>query len=92
MMKHVLIFLTLDTYQIVTQPNLLWSHNLFTTVIKLPFNVDSCYDILQHLLLISMPNKSSVIYQAKSHHTSSTCRNILRFLTFKQNINCLELR
>jgi hypothetical protein len=82
--RHVLIFVMLDTSQIVTPFNLLWSHNVAHNCDHATRNVDCCYDILQHLLRVCTKTKTSVKFQAIYHLTSSTCRNILRLLTYNQ--------
>jgi len=48
------MFDMLDTSQIVRPFNALWSHNVAHNCDHVTFNVDSCYDILQHLLRIRM--------------------------------------
>jgi hypothetical protein len=63
-MTHVLIFGMLDTYQTVTPFNVLRSHNVAHSCDRATFNVDCCYGILQHLLLIYMASKASVTFQA----------------------------
>jgi hypothetical protein len=88
-MRLVLIFGMLDTSRMVTPFNVLWSHNVAHSCNHATFNVVCCYDILQHLLRICMSTKASEKSRAIQHPTLSTCRNILRFLTFKQYISCL---
>ena len=78
---HVLIFSIVDTSEIVTPFNVQWSHNFAHNCDHATFNVDCCYDILQHLLRICMPTKTSVKFQAIYHPTSSKLRSILRLLT-----------
>ena len=51
------------------------------------FSADCCYDILQHLLHICMHTTVSVTFQAVLHPTSSTCRNLLRFQPYIQNVS-----
>jgi hypothetical protein len=88
-LDYVLIFGMLDTYHINIPFNLLWSHNVAHNCDHATFNVDCCYDILQYLLRICMSIKASVKFQAYHHSTTSTCRNILQSLTYKQNVSCL---
>jgi len=79
----------LDTSQIVTSFNPLWSHNVAHSCDKFTFNVACCYDILQHLLRVCLSTKASVKFQANLHSTTSISRSILRLQTYKQNITCL---
>jgi hypothetical protein len=62
--SNLLIFGMLDTTQNVTPFNILWSHNVAHNCDHATFNVDCCYDILQHLLRICMSTKVSVKFQA----------------------------
>jgi hypothetical protein len=61
--KVDLIFGIMDTSQIVTPFNELWSHNVAHNCDHVTFSVDSFYDILQHLLRICKSNKASVKFQ-----------------------------
>jgi hypothetical protein len=79
----------LDTSQIITPLNPLWSHKVAHNCDRAIFNVDFCYDILQHLLRTCKPTKTAVKFHTIHHPTSSIRRNILRLLTYKQNISCL---
>jgi len=80
----------LDTSQVVTPFNALWSHNVAHNCDQATFTVDCCYDILQQLLHICMSTKASVIFQALIQTTSSTCRNYFQLLIYKQT--CLFYR
>ena len=62
----------LYTTQIKTPFNPLWSHNVVHNCDHATFNVECCYDILQHSLRICMPTKASVKFQAIHQPTSST--------------------
>jgi len=73
----------LDTAQIVRPFNTLWSHNVAHSCDHVTFNVDCCYDILQHLLRIRMSITTSGIFQSIRHQTSSQLRNMLQL--FKNN-------
>jgi len=53
----------LDTSQIVTPFNALWSHNVAHSCDHATFSVDCCYDILQHLLRICMFTKTFVNFR-----------------------------
>jgi len=79
--RYVLILGILDTYQIDITFNLLWSHNDAHNCDPATFNVDCCYDILQHLSHTCMSIEASVKFHASHHPTSSTCRNIFLLLT-----------
>ena len=59
----------LDTSQIVTPFNPLWSDNVAHNCDHATFNVDCCYDILQPLLRICMSTEASVKLQALHHPT-----------------------
>jgi hypothetical protein len=85
-MRHVVIFVMLDTSQIVTPLNAVWSHNVAHNCDYDTFKVDRFYDILQHLLCICMLIKASVKFQGVIHPKVSKFRNILRFLNYKENI------
>jgi len=87
--SHVLIFVMLDTSQIITPFNPLLSHNVAHNCDHATFTVYCCYDLLQHLLRICMSTKASVKFQANNHPISSNSRNILRLLTYKQNMSWL---
>ena len=68
---HILIFVMLDTSQIVTPFNPHWSHNVAHNCDHANLNVDCCYDILQHLLLICMTtrNFSGIWYKFNAEGT-----------------------
>jgi hypothetical protein len=83
------MFGMLDTSQIVTQFNPLWSHNFAHNCDYATFNADCCYDILQHLLHICTSTKASDKFQAIYYTTLKTCPNFLRLLTFKQYVSSL---
>jgi hypothetical protein len=89
--RCVLIFGILETSQIVTPFNPLWSHNVAHNCDHGTFNVDRYYDILQHLLRICMSSKATVKFQAIHRLTSSTCRDILRLVTRKLNTHCMQM-
>ena len=72
---RVLIFVMLDTSQIITPFSPLWSHNVAHNCDQATFKVDCCY-ILQHLLRVCMSTKTSVKFQAIRQPTSTTCRNM----------------
>jgi len=57
----------LNTSQLVTPFNPLWSHNVAHSCDHATFYVDCCYDILQNLLGTRMLNKTSFIFQAINH-------------------------
>jgi len=80
-MTHIL-----DTYQIVTPFNALWSHNVAHKYDYDIFNVDCRYDILQYILRICMPNISSIQLQGTLHPKFSTFLNNLRLIDYKENI------
>jgi len=80
----------LDTPQIVTPFNALWSQNVALSCDHATFNVDCCYDILQHLLRICMSSKASVKFQTIHQPKYFTCRNIFRPLI--KNKTCLDCR
>ena len=61
---NVLIYGMLDTSQIITPFNPLSSQNVSHNYDHATFNVDCCYDILQHLLHICMSTKASVKFHA----------------------------
>jgi hypothetical protein len=60
---HVLIFGMPDTSQPVTPFNVLRSHNVPHNYDHATFNLDCCYDTLQHLLCICMSTKVSVKFR-----------------------------
>ena len=64
---YFLIFVKLYTSQIVTPCNPQWSHNVAHNCDHDTFNVDCCYDILQHLLRICMSTKKSVLFHVVHH-------------------------
>jgi hypothetical protein len=53
--RQVLIFCMLDTAQLITPFNVLWSHNVAHNYDHATFNVDGCYDILQQLSVSICP-------------------------------------
>jgi len=77
------MFDILDTSQIIGPFNALWSHNVVHNCDYVSFNVDCCYDILQHLLCICMPSMTSVKIQSIHHPTTLKPRNMLQLLTNK---------
>jgi len=68
-LQHVLIFGKMDISQIFKTFNPLSSHNAAHNCDHATFNVDCCYDILQHLLRICVSTAASVTFQAIHHHT-----------------------
>ena len=68
-----------------------WSHNVVHTCDHATFNVDCCYDILQHLLRICMSTNTSVKFLVIRNPTSLNCPNIFRSLNNKQNISCMKV-
>ena len=62
-----MIFVMLDTSQIVTPFNLLRSPNVAHNCDHATFNVDCSFDILQQLLCIFMSTKASVKFHAIHH-------------------------
>ena len=79
--RHVLLIVMLDNSQIVTPFNAQLSHNVAHNCDHATFNVDCCYDIVQHLLRICMSTKTSVKFQAIRHPNSKNSRNVLLLLT-----------
>jgi len=77
------MFGMLDTSQIVTPFNVLWSHNVAHSCDHATFNVDCFYDILQHLLHICMSSKAYDKFQTIHHPTSSELHTMLQLLTNK---------
>jgi hypothetical protein len=63
--------------------NPLWSHNVIHICDHATFNVNCCYDILQHLLRICMSNKTFVKFLVIHNPTSLNCPNIFRSLNSK---------
>jgi len=66
-MLHVPILVMLNTSQIVTPFNALWSHNVAHSCDHATFNIDCCYDILQQLLRSCMSTKTSDTFQTPHH-------------------------
>jgi len=62
--QHDLIFVMLETSQIVVPFNPLWSHNAAHNCDHATFNIDCCYYNLQHLLRICMSTKASENFHA----------------------------
>jgi len=71
----------MDTSQIVTPFNALWSHNVVHNCDQATFITDCCYYILQQLLGSYMSTKAYVKFESLPHPTQSTLRNMLRLLT-----------
>ena len=84
--RDVLIFIMLDTSQIATLFIPLSSHNFANNCEHASFNVDCCYDILQHLFRICMSTKSSVKFQGHSSHQIVNAPKKIRLLTI---MSCL---
>jgi len=88
LVSNITIIGMLDTSQIVTPFNPLSSHNVVQNFNHATFTVGCYYDILQHLLLVCMSTKTSLKFQT-IHHPTSTIRNILRLLNYKECISYL---
>jgi hypothetical protein len=71
-LSHVQVLVMLETSHLVTPYNALWSRNVAHNCDHATFNVDCCYHILQHLLLICMSTKESANFRAyiAQHHQS----------------------
>jgi hypothetical protein len=89
-LRQVLLFGMLDILQLLYHL-IQYSHTCILShiYVNVTFNLDCCYDILQHLLRICLSTKASVTFQTTHHPTSTTCRNILLLQANKQNIFCL---
>ena len=65
--RYVVLFVMLDTSQIVTPINPALSQHFEHNCDHDPFNVDCSYDILRQLLCICMSTKTSVKFQIIHH-------------------------
>jgi hypothetical protein len=82
---HILISGMLDTSQTVTPFKVRWSHNVAHNCDHATFNVDCCYNILQHLLRICMSTKASVKFHAIHNPISENLLKYFRIANW-QNI------